>query len=331
MAQSAKRYMDRHRIVRTHDMEVATAFLQTKGFCIDVARRDAPDFDMCINCAVLPGLSVGYLQNGIPATTRSVSEPLDYQIILPLRDPMEASVCGKSIVCGPTRAVLSSPRQDYWAKSSGVGARLRICITEHAVREQLSALLGELAAKPLQFALDMDLTAGFGNRFARHVLAAAVDFERTNSISASAVTTISFEQFIICELLLYHPHNYSDALQRLGRSVAPRDVKRAIDYMHAHLDGPLTVGRLATTVGVAGRTLFKHFQDAHGTSPMRYARNLRFEKARQELLSAAGGRTITEIATRYGFSHLGRFAVEYRLRFGESPSQTLAKRHLPLR
>jgi hypothetical protein len=66
MAQSAKRYMDSHRIVRTDDMDAATAFLRAKGYCLDVARRDAPELDMCINCAVLPGLSVGYLQNGNP-------------------------------------------------------------------------------------------------------------------------------------------------------------------------------------------------------------------------------------------------------------------------
>jgi len=59
---------------------------------------------------------------------------------------------------------------------------------------------------------------------------------------------------------------------------------------------------------------------------MGYVRNLRFEKARQELLSGRGEKSVTEVATRCGFSHLGRFAVEYRLRFGESPSQTSGKR-----
>jgi AraC-like DNA-binding protein len=318
--------MDRHRIVRTQDMEAATAFLQTKGFRIDVARRDVSELDICINCAILPGLSVGYLQNGIPAVTRSVSDPMDYQIILPRREPMEARVSGASIACGPARAVVSSPQQNYWAKTCGNGARLRICITEQAVREQLAALLGDLPVASLRFAPIMELTAGFGNRFARHLLAAADDFERTNSISSSPATMTSFEQFVVCELLLNHPHNYSHALQRQARAVAPRDVKRAIDFMHANLDGPLTIGSIATTVGVAGRTLFKHFQDTRGVSPIRYLRNLRFDKARQELLSATGATSITQIATRYGFNHLGRFAVEYRLRFGETPSETLAKR-----
>jgi AraC-like DNA-binding protein len=326
MAQCAKRYMDRHRIVRTHDMDAATAFLQTKGYYIDVARRDATQLDMCINCAVLPGLSVGYLQNGIPAVMRSLSELVEYQIILPLHEPMEVSVSGQRVDCGPERAVVSSPQQDYRASASGIGARLRICMTERAVREHLSTLLGEVPIEPLQFAPAMELTSGFGKSFARHVLAATEDFELTNSISASQATITSFEQFIIGELLLYHPHNYSGALDRVERSISPRDVKRAIDYIHAHFDEPLTISSIATTAGVAGRTLFKHFRDAHGISPMGFVRDLRFEKARQELLNGRGEKSVTEIATRCGFNHFGRFAVEYRLRFGESPSQTLGKR-----
>ena len=35
------------------------------------------------------------------------------------------------------------------------------------------------------------------------------------------------------------------------------------------------------------------------------------------------GVTVTEVAQHWGFGHLGSFAVLYRKRFGESPSQTL--------
>lgn len=326
MGHAAKRYMDRQRIVRTHNIDAAQAFLHDKGFELDVARRDVGSIDMCINCAVLPGLSVGYLQNGVPAVTRSLAGLADYQVMLPISDPMEARIGGQDVLCGPERATVSSPRHDYRAKTCGLGARFRICITERAVGEQLAALLGEVPAGPVEFARAMELTTGFGNQFARYVLAAVHDFEHTNAIGTGAIATTSFEQFIVCELLLHHPHNYSEALMRLERTIASRDVRRAVDYMHANLDAPVTIADISLTAGVAGRTLFKHFRDTRGVSPMQYLRNLRFEKARQELLDAKGGMSVTEIATRWGFGHLGRFAVEYRQRFGESPSETLRRR-----
>jgi AraC-like DNA-binding protein len=218
---------------------------------------------------------------------------------------------------------VSSPRHDYRVKATGLGARFRVCISERAVDEQLGALLGEVPARPVEFARAMELSNGFGSQFARYVLAAANDFEHANSIGTCSITTASFEQFIVCELLLHHPHNYSEALMRLERTIASRDVKRAIDYMHANLDTPVTIADISLTAGVAGRTLFKHFRDARGVSPMQYLRNLRFEKVRQELLNSEAEMNVTEIATRWGFGHLGRFAVEYRKRFGESPSETL--------
>jgi AraC-like DNA-binding protein len=33
--------------------------------------------------------------------------------------------------------------------------------------------------------------------------------------------------------------------------------------------------------------------------------------------------SVAEVAARWGFSHLGRFAAAYRKRYGESPSHTL--------
>ncbi len=48
---------------------------------------------------------------------------------------------------------------------------------------------------------------------------------------------------------------------------------------------------------------------------------------RDELLLAPEGTTVTEVALRWGFYHLGRFAQEYRALFGQSPSQTRAQMH----
>jgi transcriptional regulator GlxA family with amidase domain len=35
------------------------------------------------------------------------------------------------------------------------------------------------------------------------------------------------------------------------------------------------------------------------------------------------GTSVTEVATRWGFSHLGRFSQIYKEKYGQSPSKTL--------
>jgi AraC-like DNA-binding protein len=47
---------------------------------------------------------------------------------------------------------------------------------------------------------------------------------------------------------------------------------------------------------------------------------------RSALACAAADETVGDVAMRHGFTHLGRFSVEYRRRFGEAPSATLARR-----
>src|SRR5262249_6397399 len=104
--------------------------------------------------------------------------------------------------------------------------------------------------------------------------------------------------------------------------IVPRGVKRAIAYMQAHLGEPITIAQIVQASGTARRTLFKHFQDFRGVSPMEYLRNARFERVRQALMRGDRRQSVTAIAMAWGFGHLGRFAVDYRRRFGESPSQT---------
>jgi len=103
-------------------------------------------------------------------------------------------------------------------------------------------------------------------------------------------------------------------------------VARTEQLAISDIDEPLAISALCIALAVSERTLRKAFHNIHGIPPCRHLRLLRLSRARGALLSADGKlTTVTEIATCFGFQELGRFSVEYRKIFGESPSQTLAR------
>lgn len=66
------------------------------------------------------------------------------------------------------------------------------------------------------------------------------------------------------------------------------------------------------------------FRRTLDTTPMACLRQQRLERVREELLvTALGTVSVTEVTTRWGFIHLGRFAASYRAAFSENPSDTL--------
>ena len=59
---------------------------------------------------------------------------------------------------------------------------------------------------------------------------------------------------------------------------------------------------------------------------MAFIKQRRLDAAFLDLLSAKPDTTsVTQVAFSYGFSHVGKFAIEYRKAFGETPSTSLVK------
>jgi transcriptional regulator GlxA family with amidase domain len=103
-------------------------------------------------------------------------------------------------------------------------------------------------------------------------------------------------------------------------------VEQAENLALVDVDEPLHISALCRALAVSERTLRKAFHKVRGLPPCRHLRMLRLSRARRALLSAdCKLTTVTEIATCFGFVELGRFSVEYRKIFGESPSQTLCR------
>ncbi len=118
----------------------------------------------------------------------------------------------------------------------------------------------------------------------------------------------------------------STAAAALRADPAPAFVRRAQEYVDAHFVQPLQLADLARAAGVPERTLRDGFLRFRGVSPMQYLRQIRLDKARERLRGAPPGLRIADVALDCGFTHLGRFALAYRERFGELPSGTVEGR-----
>lgn len=87
----------------------------------------------------------------------------------------------------------------------------------------------------------------------------------------------------------------------------------------------LDLQSMSQATGLSPRTLQRTFQAEYGLCPQEWLRVERLHRVREDLLNAKSGNSVTDIATRWGFFHLGRFSQYYRDLFGEQPSQTLAR------
>src|SRR5215471_4660622 len=116
---------------------------------------------------------------------------------------------------------------------------------------------------------------------------------------------------------------------RVGEdSVARRQHQLIMRRFHRVLEEKpgesLYITEVCRAIGVSIRTLQMCCQEELGMGPKRYLLLRRLHLARRALRAAApDATTVTDIATRCGFWHLGRFAGEYRSLFGESPSVML--------
>jgi AraC-like DNA-binding protein/tetratricopeptide (TPR) repeat protein len=116
----------------------------------------------------------------------------------------------------------------------------------------------------------------------------------------------------------------------MAPQLVPGLLKKALDLLEADPARAWTVGEIASACGVGRRTLQRQFRRFVGRMPMEFVRDLRLDRARQELLRGSSRSKVTDIATRCGFNHLGRFAAQYRARYGESPSATLGRQQIIL-
>jgi transcriptional regulator GlxA family with amidase domain len=104
----------------------------------------------------------------------------------------------------------------------------------------------------------------------------------------------------------------------------PQMLRRAIAFIHDNADSDIGLTDIAAALGVTPRSVQYTFRRNLGTTPLEYLRRVRLDRAHRDLKAAdPSADTVTAIASRWGFSHAGRFSMAYKQVFGTEPSRTL--------
>lgn len=115
-----------------------------------------------------------------------------------------------------------------------------------------------------------------------------------------------------------------DSVERMTGRHAWQVAARAREYIEEHLSEPIAIDELCAHCAASRRNIERAFKSQLQVTPTGYIRARRLAHIMREIKHARStGKSITQIATDYGFFHSGRFPSIYRSHFGELPSETL--------
>lgn len=200
---------------------------------------------------------------------------------------------------------------------------LGLFIDQSKIAKHLANMLECAVSGDLEFKPHMDLSIGPGLALMQLVETACNGLRGDAPLRQSPMALASLGDAVTHLILEAAPHRYSDQLATPASLPAPRHVKWAIEFMHAHISEPITMDDIAAAARVSVRTLQQGFRQFRMTTPMAYLHEIRLTAAHRDLMNTDEVQSVADVALKWGFTHLGRFAADYKKRFGVLPSQTL--------
>ncbi|MBB4569366.1 AraC family transcriptional regulator [Rhizobium leucaenae] len=230
------------------------------------------------------------------------------------RKPIESAPGYGAILEGEpsTGSLLFGPRR-----------HMALFIDKAKINGHLSHMLDKTVRGRIDIHPHFDLTSDAGRALLHLVEQLHHGLRESGSLRQSPLALASLSDAVTYLILENCQHRYSTELAKSAPAPAPRHVKWAIDFMQEHIAAPISLNDIATAANVSVRTLQQGFKQFRNTSPMTYLQEMRMAAVHHDLLVADTKRTVADVAAKWGFTHLGRFAAEYKKRFGHLPSQTL--------
>ena len=203
-----------------------------------------------------------------------------------------------------------------------IGSRHLLASVSQTVLEQYAA---DLRREPLRKG-DFADRIGFQNKTNRLQYVEACQtildaVQRQPDLLANPRSISLLEEKLLTNVVLQTSSELSDSSAAFRYPVA----RRAFAYLQEQLEAVPSIRDICARTGASYATLERGFRETYGMTPQAYLNAVRLSRARRELRQPNVNTNVSSVAIHWGFLELGRFSVQYRQRFGETPSETLRK------
>ncbi|MFI0418897.1 AraC family transcriptional regulator [Spongiactinospora sp. 9N601] len=278
------------------------------------------------NSVGLGSVRISYLDYGADVRIEPGDLGTFFLVMIPLAGRSLIRGGDQEIVSTPEIAALPSPTRHLDMRWAAGTPQLIVKFERTAIECALEQLLGEPLDRPIVFDLGVDLTAGWARAWRGMADLIVREAEHDDGLTAQPLAVAHLENALVTSLLTMQPSNYRERLTAPRPPALPKVVRRALEFIEQHAHLPITTEDVARAVAVSGRSLQEGFRAHLGRTPMAQLREVRLAKAHEELSAGDPSRTtVTTVAARWGFLHQGRFAAQYRQRYGRHPSETLRR------
>lgn len=285
-------------------------------------------FGMRLRAVTSGPVTVGTLSYAAPVDVETDDMETAYEINLPLAGHITCRGGDERVVASPERAVVFRPFGRTSMTGIGRDELLGVKLDRAALEARLAGMTGrQVADSGIATAPVIDLTTGRGREWGELVRAVARIVQGSDDPRSPAGNELVMRPLmegLLCGVLFAVEHPFTAQLGEPARPDTPASVRRAEEFVHDHAAEPLSVTDIAAATGLSVRGLQASFRQHLQQTPMEYLRDVRVRRAHDDLITADPHRTtVADVAHRWGFTHVGRFAARYRAVFGCTPSQTL--------
>lgn len=310
-------------LLSTRDRDEAQAYVTDVYIPHDLQAHDRAPLDFNLRHMASERLTIGHLTYG--ADSELIVPPMEscYHVNLTLHGETQVKQRGRLAATEAyAGGVAIAPTDPFTVRWSPSAVQYAIKLPRRPLETQLSKLVRRPVERPIRFDLGFDLTSPAGATLLSAVTFLAGELARSDGVATRPLLRDQLESYVLSALLHAVPNDFSDQLAAPGRPVRRSNIQRVIDHIHDDPAQDLSISALADLAGITARSLQTGFQDVVGTSPSRYVRAVRLDRAHEDILASGGAHSISDIAMRWGFFHLSRFSKQYRERFGVLPSET---------